>query len=237
MVGAALSRPLPLLLTFLHSCPSVLCATPETQPVPNPLSAYLHALPRWAHAVSTMGNHFVELLSPFMLLMSRRWRVAGGCVQIAFQLIIIASGNLSFLNHLTILPCILCLDDAAVAWMFSGIDATRAAAAQRGGKPHKPAERGVAELDPPQGLQPSTDVIYTHTTVATRTWRQRASAATHALVDVVFVVLIAYLSIPVVENLLSSNQVRLVLCSVCRVFSVTWRVIAASADCCRRCSR
>lgn len=35
----------------------------------------------------------------------------GGGIQTAFQLAIIVSGNLSFLNHLTILPFVWCFDD------------------------------------------------------------------------------------------------------------------------------
>lgn len=32
---------------------------------------------------------------------------------------LIVSGNLSFLNWLTILPVILCFDDKSLAWMFT----------------------------------------------------------------------------------------------------------------------
>ena len=35
------------------------------------------------------------------------------------QLLLIVSGNLSFLNWITILPCIACFDDASLAWLFS----------------------------------------------------------------------------------------------------------------------
>lgn len=46
------------------------------------------------------------LLAPFRLLF-----VLGGGIQTAFQLAIIVSGNLSFLNYLTILPFVWCFDD------------------------------------------------------------------------------------------------------------------------------
>ncbi len=46
------------------------------------------------------------LLAPFRLLC-----VLGGGIQTAFQLAIIVSGNLSFLNYLTIVPFIWCFDD------------------------------------------------------------------------------------------------------------------------------
>ena len=36
-----------------------------------------------------------------------------------FQVMLIVSGNLSFLNWLTILPAILCFDDRSLRWLFS----------------------------------------------------------------------------------------------------------------------
>jgi len=40
-----------------------------------------------------------------------------GFFQILFQSVLIASGNLSFLNWLTALPAIFCFDDAFFAWV------------------------------------------------------------------------------------------------------------------------
>ena len=36
-----------------------------------------------------------------------------------WQSVLIISGNLSFLNWLTIVPALACFDDRSVAWMFS----------------------------------------------------------------------------------------------------------------------
>lgn len=38
----------------------------------------------------------------------------------SFQVVLIISGNLSFLNWLTITPSLACFDDASLAWLFSG---------------------------------------------------------------------------------------------------------------------
>mmetsp|Transcript_2768 Transcript_2768/g.5406 ORF Transcript_2768/g.5406 Transcript_2768/m.5406 type:complete len:757 (+) Transcript_2768:339-2609(+) len=85
----------------------------ETQPVPNPFTKYFHFMPKWWHRFEVWSNHFVELVAPFLLLMpSRQLRQTGGLIQIMFQVILISSGNLSFLNWLTIVPAIFCLDDA-----------------------------------------------------------------------------------------------------------------------------
>jgi len=84
----------------------------ETQPVPNPFSRYFHFMPKAWHKFEVWSNHVVELVAPFLLLLPfRRWRITGACMQIAFQFVLIFSGNLSFLNWLTIVPAILCLDD------------------------------------------------------------------------------------------------------------------------------
>jgi hypothetical protein len=83
----------------------------ETQPVPSPLTPYFHALPHWAHAVGVAFNHLVELGAPFLVLGPRRARYAGGALMAALQIILIASGNLSFLNWLTLIPIFACFDD------------------------------------------------------------------------------------------------------------------------------
>jgi hypothetical protein len=87
----------------------------ETQPVPNPLSWYLHAAPRWFSVAGTAFNHVVELGAPWLMLLGRFGTRAAGTFFVVFQMILIASGNLSFLNWLTIVPALACLDDAVWA--------------------------------------------------------------------------------------------------------------------------
>uniref|UniRef100_A0A6M2CP15 Lipase maturation factor n=1 Tax=Rhipicephalus microplus TaxID=6941 RepID=A0A6M2CP15_RHIMP len=91
----------------------------ETQPVPNPLSYYLHQTPPLVHKLEVLGNHIIELIVPWFVFLTRPFRIACGIIQISFQVILIMSGNLSFLNWLTILPSIPCFDDAMLKWMFS----------------------------------------------------------------------------------------------------------------------
>ncbi|XP_062041649.1 lipase maturation factor 1-like, partial [Lepus europaeus] len=90
----------------------------ETQPVPNPLAYYLHRSPWWFHRFETLGNHFVELLVPFLVFLGRRLCVLHGALQILFQVVLILSGNLSFLNWLTIVPSLACFDDATLGPLF-----------------------------------------------------------------------------------------------------------------------
>jgi hypothetical protein len=92
----------------------------ETQPIPNPLSLYLHHLPVWFHAVETAFNHVVELVVPFFLFGPRRARHLAGALTILFQALLILSGNLSFLNWLTIAIAIGCFDDGLLRRIVPG---------------------------------------------------------------------------------------------------------------------
>lgn len=84
----------------------------ETQPIPSPGAWLFHQLPAWAHAAGVLFNHVVELVVPPLVFGPRAVRrVAGGLV-VLFQLLLVASGNLSFLNWLTIVPALACFDDA-----------------------------------------------------------------------------------------------------------------------------
>ncbi|HXJ23320.1 MAG TPA: lipase maturation factor family protein [Polyangia bacterium] len=83
----------------------------ETQPIPNPLTPFFHALPHWLHAVGVAFNHFVEIVSPFFVFGPTRIRRLGGAAMLALQIILILSGNLAFLNWLTIVPILACFDD------------------------------------------------------------------------------------------------------------------------------
>ena len=83
----------------------------ETQPVPNPLSWYFHHLPPLVHRASVALTHFVELAVPFGVF-GPGWAAAlAGFLMVVFQLILILSGNLSWLNYLSIALCVSCFDD------------------------------------------------------------------------------------------------------------------------------
>ena len=84
----------------------------ETQPLPNPLSWYFHYLPPSVHKASVLFTHFVELIVPWGVFAPRFICYAAGIFTVAFQLLLILSGNLSWLNYLTLLLCIPCFDDA-----------------------------------------------------------------------------------------------------------------------------
>lgn len=78
-----------------------------TQPIPNTTAWYVHKLPAWFHKCSTFMMFIVELIVPFGIFgpdIVRLWTFFA----LAFlQVTIWATGNLSFLNHLTFVFCTL----------------------------------------------------------------------------------------------------------------------------------
>jgi hypothetical protein len=83
----------------------------ETQPIPNPLSRYLHFAPQWFHKLEAAWNHFIELIVPWFSFGPRTARHIAGVLLVSFQIFLIISGNLSFLNYVTIIPFLACFDD------------------------------------------------------------------------------------------------------------------------------
>ncbi len=139
----------------------------ETQPIPNPLSRYFHFMPNWFHKLGVLWNHFIELIVPFFIFSPRILRYAAGILMISFQFILILSGNLSFLNWITIVPVIACFDDnffrkILPKWLVDK------------------SEQNAYSLKLPKAK-------------IVASW--------------FLVILVAWLSIPVVQNLLSSNQI------------------------------
>ena len=115
-------------------------------------------------------NHFVELVACWFALAPDRWRrlrIAGGLAMLALQTSLILSGNLSFLNYLTIVPILACFDDAFLR---------RFIPARWGGAVGRTADAEAPSL-----------------------------AARYAVRGLV--ALVAVLSIPVIVNLFSPNQV------------------------------
>ena len=83
----------------------------ETQPIPGPLSRWFHFLPNKALQMGVWFNHLAELVAPWFVFWPRLARHIAGSVIVVFQISIIISGNLSFLNWLTIIAALACFDD------------------------------------------------------------------------------------------------------------------------------
>jgi len=89
----------------------------ETQPMPNPLSWYFHWLPASVHHAGVLLNHLVELVVPFLFFAPQPLAGIAGVATIVFQLVLIVSGNLSWLNWLTIVLACATLDDRWLGWL------------------------------------------------------------------------------------------------------------------------
>lgn len=87
----------------------------ETQPLPGPLSAFFHHLPKPAHRASVAFSHFVQLVAPFGLFGPQWVAAAAGCLIILHQLILIVSGNYAWLNWLTVVLGFSAFSDATLA--------------------------------------------------------------------------------------------------------------------------
>jgi hypothetical protein len=87
----------------------------QTQPMPNPLSWFFHFGPEWTHKGGVLFNHFSELIVPFFYFLPQPIATIGGVITILFQATIFASGNLSWLNFLTIVLAIPAIDGRYLA--------------------------------------------------------------------------------------------------------------------------
>ena len=86
----------------------------EVQPLPNPLSWYVHQLPEIILRAGTAATLVIEILVPFMMFMPRPWRFAAAWITIFWQLLIIFTSNHNWINLLTIALCLFLFDDRAV---------------------------------------------------------------------------------------------------------------------------
>lgn len=91
----------------------------ETQPIPGPLSWYYHHFPGVVHKLGVVFNHWVELIVPWGLFFPRGVAAAAGAFVIIFQAILITSGNLSWLNWLTLIIAFSAFDDRVWQMLFS----------------------------------------------------------------------------------------------------------------------
>lgn len=91
----------------------------ETQPLPNPLSPFFHRLPVFVHKIGAVFTHFAELIVPWAYFFPGLIGYAAGLITIVFQVTLILSGNLSWLNYITIVIAFSCFDDAFYSRFFS----------------------------------------------------------------------------------------------------------------------
>jgi len=137
----------------------------ETQPIPNGLSRWFYFLPRGVLRFGTLFNHAAELVAPWFVFWPRVGRYIAGSVIIAFQIVIILSGNLSFLNWVTIVPALACFDDAIWAKILPARLSRRAIQASASASISRPMQRtswGLAVIVALLSVQPLLNVLSAH---------------------------------------------------------------------------
>ena len=92
----------------------------QTQPIPGPLSRWFHFLPRVLLKMGVWFNWLAELAAPWLVFWPRLGRHIAGVIIVLFQVMLIFSGNLAFLNWLTIIPALACFDDGFLAKLLPG---------------------------------------------------------------------------------------------------------------------
>jgi hypothetical protein len=83
----------------------------ETQPIPNPLSPFMHFLPQFILKFGVMFTEFLQIIAAFFVFSPRTLRITAGLVFFTFQSILILTGNYAFFNWITLIPALMLLDD------------------------------------------------------------------------------------------------------------------------------
>ena len=159
----------------------------ETQPLPSPLSFILHFLPKWVLTRAVDLDLFVQLYTSWFVLVPghipgvrdggllRFILRIGGFLQVGFMVNILLSGNFAFLNYLTIIPAVACLNDNCWPSIVRRL-ATR------------------TRITPWEGTE-----------------RRPLTMPPKATIDIALVLLIGWLSSPVITNLLQLGGSRQVM--------------------------
>jgi len=87
----------------------------HTQPLPTVLAWYADKLPAGFQHFATAATLGIELVLPFLIFFPRRIRMFGAWGLIGLQVMILATGNYTFFNFLTIALTIFLFDDQALA--------------------------------------------------------------------------------------------------------------------------
>jgi hypothetical protein len=90
----------------------------ETQPLPNPLSWYFHRVPKTMHRFSALVSHIIQVIVPFALFAPQPIAAIAGALIIFHQLVLIVSGNYSWLNWLTVILGFSAFDNRTLSYVI-----------------------------------------------------------------------------------------------------------------------
>lgn len=90
----------------------------QTQPLPAWPAWFMHHLPDTVNRLSTGMTLVMELVLPFLIFAPRSLRLVGCMAFVLLQGMILSTGNYTFFNGLTLLLCLLLLDDSVLpSWL------------------------------------------------------------------------------------------------------------------------
>ena len=127
----------------------------ETQPMPGPLSWFFHWSPEWFHKSGVLFNHLAELEAPFGYFLPQPISAIAGAITIAFQALIFAGGNLSWLNALTIVLAFSTFDD----WFLARFMRVRVPALHAPALAHRVAMIALATLVAVLSIRPVRNML------------------------------------------------------------------------------
>lgn len=91
----------------------------QSQPLPNMVAWYAHKLPMWFHKLSTLTMFVIELVIPFGMFGDDTIRFAAFWAFLGLQFMIWATGNFSYLNHLSAVFSTILISNVYLSPFFS----------------------------------------------------------------------------------------------------------------------
>lgn len=86
----------------------------ETQPLPHVGAWYFHNLPEIVLIAATVLVLMIEIIVPFMMFLSRKYRFIAAWITLGLQLLILLSSNHNWFNILSMALCLFLFDDKAL---------------------------------------------------------------------------------------------------------------------------
>ncbi len=90
-----------------------------TQPLPNTTAWFFHKLPMWFHKLSCLSMFFMEICVPFAIFSTPEIRLVAFWILFALQFGIWFTGNLSYLNHLSVVACLILIPNSYLSSYIS----------------------------------------------------------------------------------------------------------------------
>jgi len=84
----------------------------QNGPLPTWIGWYLQHLPHWFHIATAGATLVMELVLVWMAFLPRPWKIACFFIVTAWQVVVIATANYTFLNYLVLALAIFLLDDS-----------------------------------------------------------------------------------------------------------------------------